>query len=498
MFRRSSARLLAFAELLCGENIADAMSTRADCDRTVAEFRRLSATAPLPVPMAVALTATRMRDGAYRDAAAVVAAYHRPRELVDGLAECVRRDPQAYGAECLRSMTDLLRTSSAPGVTSFLMLLAECSLANDAEHPHLKADARLLIQLHIRFHPSSAAALLRPLCLVSSAGGTERDDILEVVQIAMRGGGFVDPADFAAVLAVFLRARDHRRIVTLWAWMQHTSAAWDREAASAAICAAAELRYLDDAVACIHSLAEAGHDPTPQAQEALIRFLGARSPPLPTYADQLAGLWYGEGGGGLATSPALWADDGQAVAVSLLFAHFRSQNHLRVLELLAGACEAWAGLDSAAAEAETGAFLGRRGVPVLMRHYRREIVASPALMRVFFDGPQRLGGAVLAANPTLTSAFALVGSAADRMGELRATLAAAASALGDNGFGEFLTFAAEELLRGMPPLDVLVALRAWAADMDRPVPADISGWLQLRAEEQQAQAQPKQGPSATE
>lgn len=366
----------------------------------VHNFRALSAHAPLPLPLARLWVATLLSQERYDEAAAVVHVHPLAEQLMRGVAADLTPPCDARGAGSDESVADTLAAVNrmdawveaclavnVPGTAYLLQAMCDrlcrrrhsratrSCRSRSGSQDSLTAEApeetawqrcvervRGMILAHIRSNRPSITLLLPAFCQLSGAstGATVEEEVLEVLHVAMHGGAavYVSPRDFAHALCVLVtRTRNYRRALSLWSWMQHTSACCDGEAVSWIIESCCALNKVTEAVQCVRELASHGVHPTVRAQVTLLRCLGESRPPLHEYAEKLVEHWYGGGsdcgsGSGKAAAQKedevpsslsrVWCGEAQDVGIELIAMHFRLHHRKRVVELIQTACRVFA------------------------------------------------------------------------------------------------------------------------------------------------------------
>lgn len=476
--RRSSLRLLlTFQSLLCGETVAlpppellGEVSTRA----ADVFQRELSAAAPLPIPLASCRVLAFMKRSQHLEAATILATHPQQRAVLEDVGRYISRYPNVYSLSNLKNMMEVGRGVGGSVATTLLkaavLQFYETQKAQQGSSEGSATEVEQLQSLlmrHIRFDPSAAAALLRPLCLISNTSAVHRDNVFETMQIAMREQR-MDPGDFGYVLQCMWKARDARRVAHIWSWAQHTSACWDPLAVSVAVMAYSRMKKMDEAVECMQRLAETDVDISLEAQASFFSFLAERDPPLPQYAEQLANHWY-------PNRRLLWRGDAQAVGVQLLYIYFACGHYNSLVSLLEEVCESNSSMPE-----ELQRFLRNTGVPVLGRHFSDLAVENPFLCKLFFDVP--LSMEKLEEHPEVLGLLLCVGSSLDRVEDAYAKIEAC-EGLSIESFSRAVEFAAAQYRkRKVPASFVLSLLKGASARARMPLPAELEGWLQLASE----------------
>jgi AcrR family transcriptional regulator len=475
---------LTFESLLCGANPELPQPSRltAACSHAAEQFTtQCSSSAPLPVALAASTVASLLSQNRLRDAAGVLAVHPHQPEVLRAVRDYVCRYPGVFSFLTLREMSEEAKCVSEAAVTTFLQTAVhnflseappDARVVEDGDEAVQKWNAqreelRALAVRHIRFHPSSAAALLRPLCGLSEGTAVEREDVMNTMRVAMQQQ-MLNPADFGCVLEVLQRCRDPRSVASMWGWIQHTSACWDCRAASAAITAFAQLGRIDEAVACIQCLAEAGADPSIEAQATLIRSLGDVSPPLSQYATQLVRQWY-------PSKEKLWRGAGQSVGIELLKLRSGSGLHAQTMELLEEVYGA-----NADAPAELHRFLQHPHVAVVARNNAARITERPALQRLFLDTVLR-NPDLAADRPDLVGLLLSLGVAAHRLPEVYAVVGKLT--LNADTFLRALNFFARGgAAKATQAGETLACMEEVASRTGNVVPPELKAWLQLAKE----------------
>lgn len=475
---------LTFEGLLCGTHpkLPPPPKLAAACTHAKEQFTaQCSTSAPPPVALAAASVASLILQDRLRDAAGVLSVHPQQSQVLRAVCDYVCSYPDVYAFDTLRTMSEEAKCVSETAVTTFLQAAVHVFLATappeavqqsseDGEAARRDAqreELRTVVVRHAGFHPSAAAPLLRPLCLLSTSTAAEREDVVDVMRAAVQQQ-MINPSDFGYVLEVLQRGDDPRRVAHMWGWVQHTSACWDTRAVSAAVMAFAQLGRLDDAVTCMQRLAEAGKDLLPEAQVSFVRFLGERSPPLPQYADQLFSLWY-------PTEELRWRGPGQDVGIELIQLRSRCGQHAEAVSLLEQLCKT-----NAATPAELHRFLRHPCIPVIGRRYSSHIASSQALQRLFLDTV--LQSPNLAADwPEMVGLLLCLGIATHRLQEIHAALEKLP--LDAAAFQQALNFFARGgATKTAEAGEVLACMEAAAARTGNTVPAELKVWLQLAKE----------------
>ncbi|KAG5484450.1 hypothetical protein LSCM1_07819 [Leishmania martiniquensis] len=481
--RRFTARLqvLTFDALLCGVQAAlpPPAGLAAACARAKEDFAsQCSTSAPLPTMLTTAVVATHILNNNLRDAAAVLASHPCQQQVLQGVREYVARYPGAFAVSTLTGMSEEARCVGERAVATFLcaavgQFLCHSSAAPVEEEEAVAWDAqrenlRSLVLRHISLHPSCASFLLGPLCAVSRGCAGDREDVISVMQLAIRERS-MNPRDFGGVLDVVWKSGEPRLVAIMWSWIQHTSACWDVRAASAAIMAFSALRQRDEAVACIQKLAEADCDPTIDAQVAFIRFLGARTQALLEYAVRLVLHWH-------PSDERLWRGEAQTVGMELVKACCACGEGKLAVELLERMVTTNAGMP-----AELEAFILRPGAAELGEHYGASVMTSKSLQELFIEVPLRLHS--LGKHPELVGLLLSVGMAANRLPEAYDALEKAT--LTPANFHRALDcFTKGKVFRSASPAAVLACVREACARTGLEAPKEMIPWLQLAIEMQ--------------
>lgn len=489
---RLTSRLcrLTFESLLCGSHpeLPPPPQLAAVATQAAAQFTTQCSTSgsstPQPIALAATTVASHLLQNKLREAAGFLSAHPQQSAVLRTVRDYVGRYPADFTLQTLREMSEEAKFVSVAAVTTFLQATAQQFLSTapaesaadvagrEADDAQLKwaaqrEELRGLLVRHTQFHPTAAAALLRAICLLSDTTAAAREDVMAVMSSAMQQQQ-LNPADFGYVLEVLQRCGEPRRVAQVWGWVQQTSACWDCRAASAAVVAFAQLGRLDEAVTCMQHLAEAGVDPSTEAQVAFIRFLGTRSPPLPQYAEQLVHHWY--------PSPdALWRGAGQDVGLELLQLRSVCGLHDQAVELLKAACAA-----TANAPEEQRRFLQHPAAAVVARRYAARIAESATLQQ-FFLGSVLRTPTLLSDRPDLVGAVLCLGMAAGRLPEVYGMLEKVP--LSAETFLSALNFFAR---RGASKTaqagEMLACMEEAALKTGNVVPPELKAWLQLAKE----------------
>ncbi|CAJ02397.1 conserved hypothetical protein [Leishmania major strain Friedlin] len=484
--RRSAMRcftarlqLLTFETLLCGSHgvLPPPARLAAACARAKEEFAlQCSTSAPPPTKLTTAVVATHLLHNNLRDAAAVLASHPCQQQVLEEVRDYVRQHPGVFSVSTLTGMLEEARCVSPAAVATFLRAAVDEFLrgssaastvgdeatAWDAQRENLRS----LVLRHIRFYPACVSFLLGSLCAVSRGCAGDREDVIEVMQIAMRERS-MNPRDFGGVLDVVWKSREPRRVAMMWAWMQHTSACWDVRAASIAIMAFSELHQMDEAVACIQRLAEADGDPTIDAQVAFVRFLGVRTPSLLRYAAQLVLHWHPSG-------ERLWRGEPQAVGMELVKICCACGERKWAVEMLEQMVAT-----NASVPAELEAFMLRPGAAALGEHYSASVAASKTLQELFIDVPLRLPN--LGEQPALVGLLLSLGMVTNRLPEVYDALEKAS--LTPANFQDALDcFVTGSVVKAASPVAVLACVREAGVRTGHKVPKEMESWLQLATE----------------
>ncbi|AYU76919.1 hypothetical protein LdCL_120006000 [Leishmania donovani] len=472
-------QLLTFETLLCGAHGVLPPPTRlaAACARAKEEFAsQCSTSAPPPTMLATAVVATHLLHNNLRDAAAVLASHPCQQQVLEGVRDYVRQHPGVFSVSTLTGMLEEARCVSEGAAATFLRAAVDeflhgSSAAStevdeattwDAQRENLRS----LVLRHIRFYPACASFLLGSLCAVSRGCAGDREDVVEVMQLAMRERS-MNPRDFGGVLDIVWKSREPRRVAMMWAWMQHTSACWDVRAASIAIMAFSELHQMDEAVACMQKLAEADGDPTIDAQVAFVRFLGARTPSLLQYATQLVLHWHPSG-------ERLWRGEPQAVGMELVKICCACGERKLAVEMLEQMVATNAGVP-----AELEAFMLRPGAAALGEHHSASVATNKTLQELFIDVPLHLPN--LGEQPALVGLLLSLGMATNRLPEVYDALEKA-SLTPANFQGALGYFTTGSAVKAASPIAVLACVREAGARTGHKVPKEMESWLQLATE----------------
>ncbi|AIN96339.1 hypothetical protein LPMP_120110 [Leishmania panamensis] len=423
--------------------------------------------------LTTAVVATHLLSNNLREAAAVLASHPRQQQVLEGVRDYVARHPGVFAVSTLTGMLEEMQCVGEGAAATFL-----CAAVKEFLHSSSTVDAakdeatewnaqreslRSLVLRHVRLHPTYASALLGSLCAVSRGCAEDRDDVIDVMQIAMREHS-MNPRDFGGVLDVVWKTGEPRRVAMMWSWMQHTSACWDVRAASIAIMAFSELHQMDEAVACMQKLAEADRDPTIDAQVAFVRFLGVRTHALLQYAARLVLHWHPSG-------EQLWRGEAQAVGMELVKVCCACGERKLGMEMLEQMVATNAGVP-----AELDVFMLRPGAAALGEEVRASVVTSKALQELFIDVPLRLSS--LGGQPELVGLLLSLGMAANRLPEVYDVLGK--TSLSPANFQCALNyFTKGSALKIASPAAVLACVREAGARTGHKVPKEMESWLQL-------------------
>ncbi|KAG5484830.1 hypothetical protein LSCM4_07599 [Leishmania orientalis] len=479
--RRFTARLqpLTFEALLCGAQtvLPPPMHLPAACARAKEEFAsQCSTSAPPPTMLTTAAVVTHFLQNNLRDAAAVLASHPCRQQVLQGVREYVARHPGALAVATLTGMSEEVRCVGEDAVAAFLCVAVEqfvCdssaaavegdeAAARDAQRESLRS----LVLRHIRLHPACASALLGSLCSVSRGCAGDREDVINVMQLAIRERS-INPRDFGSVLDVVWKSGEPRRVAMMWGWMQHTSACWDIRAASVAIMAFSALQQVDEAVACMQKLAEADCDPTISAQVAFIRFIGAQASALLPYAARLVLHWH-------PSDERLWRGEAQAVGMELVKACGACGEGKAAVEMLERMVATNAGMP-----AELDAFMLRPGAAAVGELYGASVVTSKPLQDLFIEVPLRLP--CLGETPELVGLLLSLGMAADRLSEVYNALERV-SLTPANFHSALDCFTKGRVAKAASPAAVLACVREVSVRTGNAAPKEMESWLQLATE----------------
>ncbi|CBH11612.1 hypothetical protein, conserved [Trypanosoma brucei gambiense DAL972] len=376
--RRCATRLLSFQQLLCGSEFVP--DDAAAVQKVASAFREKYPVAPLPVPIAAGLGRSYLLQREPRRVVALLSSHPSAREVGTQLMQLLS-SKNGIEAKTLLQLADALRPVSVGMCCELLCALAEKVAKTDDAR-----EVKQMLMREIREVPHLSGTLINSLCLLSDHTLAEdRQNVVDAFNIALRKS-FVSPRDYGAVLLFLARGGDHRKVLTLWLWMSHSSARWDQTAASAVIISASLTRKMNTAIDAIHCLAEANLDPTVEAQRRFIRFLAYRVPPLAAYAEQLVTHWH--------TPQQLWTTDARLVGVELLYTHYHAKNY----EHLQGCLQvADASIEEAGRMAERSdnkestdelrhKILRITGIPYILRHFSLDIADEPWLQNFYRSG----------------------------------------------------------------------------------------------------------------
>nr|CCC90845.1 unnamed protein product [Trypanosoma congolense IL3000] len=376
--RRCPLRLLSFQQLLCGSKVVlkdiSAMQTFAS------SFRANHPVAPIPVPVAAGLGRSYLLQKEPRRVVALLASHPSAQEVGQHLLRLLSGD-NSVDVKTMLQLADALRSVSPVTCCGLLCVLAQRVAKTDESR-----QVKQLLMREVREVPHLSGTLVSSLCVLSDhAVEQDRRDVVDAFNIALRKS-FVSAKDYGAVLLLLARGGDHKKALTLWSWMSHSSARWDQTAVSAVIISASLTRRMNTAIDAIHCLAEANKDPTVEAQRQFIRFLAYRLPPLTAYAEQLINHWH--------TQQQLWTTEARVVGVELLFAHYHSQNFVRVYECLAAASDTLetVGNEAKGPEGVEAADNLRQeimrvvGMPYILRHFAMDVNNEPWLQKFYNSG----------------------------------------------------------------------------------------------------------------
>ncbi|EKG01997.1 hypothetical protein TCSYLVIO_006996 [Trypanosoma cruzi] len=449
--RRCFATRLTFQRLLCGDKLP--LKDAAAVQETASAFRTRYPLVPIPVPIGAALSRNYVLQGEPKRAVALLAAHPSAFALAEETKQLLSQDANV-DADTLLRLVDAVRPVSSVISCDFLRAFAG-RLSREGKTQEVKQ--RLMRD--IREVPHLAGSLLCPLTEMSDAASSEdKVNVAEALDIALKRS-FVSPKDYGHVLLLLSRGGEHRKVLALWSWMRHSSARWDKTAASAMIISASLSRKMNAAIAAIQTLAEANEDPTIEAQKYFIRYLASRVPPLSRYADQLVSHWY--------TETQLWTTEARVVGVELLFAHYHGKDYDQLRDGLIRA-----GREAVTEEAKQ-AILRVKGIPYIMRHFAYNIAEEPWLQDFYNSGmqmkdlgehPQLLGLlASLARHTEAEKKFV------DSIRDLKITVEA---------FEEMATFVADDICFKNAE-DTLHFIHSMAEALSQQVPMNLRSWLEL-------------------
>ncbi|KEG12377.1 hypothetical protein DQ04_01761120 [Trypanosoma grayi] len=449
--RRCFTTRLTFQRLLCGDKLA--LENAVAVQEAASTFRAHYPVAPLPVPIAAALGRSYVQRGEPRRAVALLASHPSSRSLARELIQLLSQDTTVE-TDALLQMVEAIRAVSS--VTSCELL---CSLAGRVQDEKKLHAVKQRLMREVRESPQLAGTLLHPLCKVSDLANVEdRRNAADALDIALQRS-FVSPRDYGHVLALLSRGGEHRKVLALWLWMRHSSARWDKTAASAIIISASLSRKMNVAIGAIQSLAEANEDPTTEAQKYFIRYLASRFPPLSRYADQLVRHWH--------SGAQLWTTEARVVGVELLFVHYHSKDFQRLRECLLDAD------GEATTDEAKQAILRVRGIPYILIHFAADIATEPWLKNFYRSGMQMkdLGD--------FPQVLAALGSLARHMMEEVSFVRAMQSVKMSAEAFEVATKFVVNDIHFKNAEETLQFINRMAEAMSQEVPADVSSWLQL-------------------
>eukprot|EP00796_Vickermania_ingenoplastis_P012106 gene12106-8330_t len=454
------------------------------CAAAAETLAQLSPSAALPVPLAAAVVDSHLSRGSAAPLVSLFATHPDQGDLVRSVAEGWRRTGGKGAVVPLSEVVHYLNLLSRVDAPLDSVVFAVQCAVTPLEHLTPEAleavegreELRQWISRFVRYHPGTAPALLRPLCVVTTARVADpefaqmsREAVVEVVRQALRVG-FVAPQDCGLVLRI---VRQPHRVLQLWRWMQHTSAKWNQEAASAAVVAQSRLRRFSEAVTTLQALAGARVRPTAEAQVAFIDLLAHTVPPLPEYADQLVRFWYEK-------TPDRWRTGAVDVSAAQMFLHFRCGNYAQCLDLMSEATEHLLGGSDSDGEAALVEFVSSRGVYSVVRYFFDDILKSHLLLELFYNAPLSLIKE-FAARSTVISI--LIGIARRLPGgsditNLCNALEGIAPMMDDHTFEQVIRATAEDYSLTSAE-DTLRVMRDIAASLNKEIPEEVLAWIQL-------------------
>lgn len=490
MFRRWVSLLNAFDAILCGgfDQCCSAYSNNSQLERLTREYRMKSLKAPLPLPLASAMTLSALIK---RDFTSFVShlAIHPQQDIVfkSVAQEMSKMELSISGWTSLLSYAKKLDASpdtvayivmrlSASSGSSHFKVPENATLQGSTEKE--REEIRSWIVRYIRYHSAYAPLFLSSLCALTfrrdrSVTESEIEDLLETLQMA-RISGYVSPNDCGLVLNFSLSSS---QILSQWRWIQFTSAKWNQNAASAAVFAFSKHGRFSGAVNALQTLASVSLDPNTPAKVSFIELLSQVTPPLSGYGDQLVEYWFSD-------PSELWDERNVTVAAALMFLHFRCGNYQECLNILSTAVSRLvpSSSEEKLSMPQKGAFISficSQGVYQVGNCLMSEILECEKLRRFFFDEPLSILEEF--ASSFTVIAFCIRMARSGRIPEGREKLLKDLQKLKglveNNCFKKIMRSMAED--QKFSASDTLNDMEEIASALGREVPPDLVAWKKL-------------------
>lgn len=478
MLKFCGSRLVAFDTLLCGP--AASQQSALFLDQASGQFRRRTEFAPLPLPLAVHAATQNLKNNNPAEVLTIVSGHPDKERLIRSIA-------QQLGAHCslIEHMRLLKMLKKFDPSLETLAFVVQCAAegSQTAEGVLFSNERELLrdwIVRFVRYHPTSATLLLKPLCFVSdlsnngsTSSDKKREDILEVAHQALRSGFIA--ADVCGL--VLKSAHYSNKVLHLWSWMKHTSAKWNKDAASSAVTAMSRQRRFGEAVATLQTLAAVNVKPTAEAQISFMNLLAHTVPPLPDYGDQLMTFWY--------NTEEQWEANAVEVKAAQIFLHFRCGSYYRCLDLMVEAAEHFSTSFSKSRDDNTETsfirFISSRGMYHVTKNFFDDISSSDLLLDLFFNFPLSMIEE-FANRSTVLGIIVGVGrrreARSPTMENVLVGLKKIKNYIDDTAFEKLMQAVAEDYSFNSSQ-ETLQLMNDIASAVNKKIPAKIIGWVKL-------------------
>lgn len=487
MLRRTNFRLLNFITLLCGVPSFTVKAAPAEADKTLLQYRCRSKKASVPFPLLISITCELIEKKEFPSLIRFLAPHPERDSIALAVCKLLSSKPSSMQVRDWEQLLKVLQyldiSSKAIAASTIFACLRICGSENekkkfDGDGGSTLEDAenfRLWITRFTRYHPFLAPLALPSLCKLSKllkgseAEGVE-DDLLDVTLCALRQG-HISPEDCGEVITLI---EQPRRVLALWRWMQHTSAKWNKSAASAAVIAFARHKRFADAVTALQTLAVVGTHPTVPAQVAFLDLLSRTTPPLPQYGDQLVEYWHPH-------PEKRWNAKALDVIASQIFLHFRCGNHDECFNILS--CAAEHILSSSVCEKERKTaivqLVRNRKIFQIARHFFDEISKSCLLLRFFFEEPLKMVEE-FQCSPSSISIFLSICRRVGGEGKELAfeRIRSIAGFIDESGYEKILKYITDDSF-AQSSQETLDFVNAIGSLFSRDVPSQIAAWIKL-------------------
>lgn len=486
MFRRSLFSLMSFDTLLCGVLSLSDKFPHKEAGKDLSQYRCWSEKALIPTPLAISITSGFLKRKDFSSLICVLAPHPEKDTVIRVVCEMLCNE---HSCMQIRDWEELLKVLQYINVSPKSIAIASqfaCQNIRGIQKTEFKREAKgtnvedveslhLWITRFTRYHPFVAPLTLSSLCLLShllKTSGAERveEDLLDVALCALRYGS-ISPQDCGRVITLIDQPR---RVLTLWRWMQYTSAKWNQRAASAAVIALARHKRFADAVGTLQTLAVVATHPTIPAQVAFLDLLSRTTPPLPEYGNQLVQYWHPH-------QEKRWGAAVIDVTVAQMFVHFRCGNYDQCLDILSSAADGVLS-DSFSEKSRKMAIVQlakNRKMFHVAHYFFDEISSSRTLLRFLFEEPLKMIDEFYSSPSAISIILGISRRLKDESRKLALEkLGSIKHLIDDTSFEKIVRDVAEDSC-GQSSQETLDLVNAIGSVLEKEVPSQIVAWIKL-------------------